>query len=275
MRKACVILGIVMIGACSAEPEIQAVLTGVRCIYSSPHDGSGCRMELQVELRPGEQDWQVNEAGSRTQRIHGIDQSGNRHTSAPCAWERRSDRPHSCIAHFLFPLPSRVDYLKVDELLQVQIARQTLRLPQQEVSMLHQGALAIPGTDQSVQCIPDTSNATAENRESDGSLRRAGMTLRCPAGISVLRVSRVWQVELGSSEHNSYTQDLEVRHDSLPGGENSTSIVLWNALPFECVEVEICRGQHTVRVPLKCRAMLGEYIGVRRQAFAPHVSTNS
>ncbi len=271
MKKACIILGIAVSGMCLAEPEVQAVLTGVRCIYSSPHDGSGRRIELQVELRPTKQDWQVNEAGSRTQRIHGIDQFGNRHTSAPCAWERRSDLPHSCIAHFLFPLLSKVEYLRVDEFLRVQIARQALRLPQQKVNMLEQSALPVPGVEQPIHCVPSDSNAAPSNREPGGFLRRADITLRCPAGISILRVSRIWLAETSASEqqsttpveYGSYSQDLEVHHTSHPNGESSTAIVLWNALPSELLEIEICRGQHTVRVPLKCRAMLGDPVGAQ------------
>ena len=54
MKVACTILGTIVAGACFAEPGVQAVLTGVRCIYASPHDESGCRMELQVELRPSQ-----------------------------------------------------------------------------------------------------------------------------------------------------------------------------------------------------------------------------
>ena len=163
MKVACTILGTIVAGACFAEPGVQAVLTGVRCIYASPHDESGCRMELQVELRPTEQDWQVNEAGSRTLRIHGSDQLGNSHTSAPCVWERCSARPNSCIAHFLFPLLSKVEYLQVNESLQVQIARQALRLPQREVSMLQQGSLMVPGLAEPIRCIPDDSNASPDN----------------------------------------------------------------------------------------------------------------
>lgn len=275
MKVACTILGAMIAAACFAEPGVRAVLTGVRCIYSSPHDESGRRMELQVELRPTEQDWRVNEAGSRALRIHGSDQSGNTHTSAPCAWERCPDRPNSCVAHFLFPLLSKVEYLRVDESLQVQIARQALRLPQQEVSMLQQGTLMVPGIAEPIRCIPDDSNASPDNREPDGSLRRGGVTFHCPRGISILRVSRVWLSEPASVEqqpipptdkHNSYFQDLEVRHTSHPNGESSTSIVLWNALPSERLEVEICRDQRGVKVPLKCSAMLGEPIDTGQQA---------
>ena len=273
MKVACTILGTIVAGACFAEPGVQAVLTGVRCIYASPHDESGCRMELQVELRPTEQDWQVNEAGSRTLRIHGSDQLGNSHTSAPCVWERFSARPNSCIAHFLFPLLSKVEYLQVNESLQVQIARQALRLPQREVSMLQQGSLMVPGLAEPIRCIPDDSNASPDNREPDGSLRRGGVTFHCPRGISILRVSRVWlanpspagqQQILPTDKHNSYSQDLEVRHTIHPSGESSTSIVLWNALSSERLEVEICRDQHSVRVPLKCRAMLGDPANARQ-----------
>ncbi len=269
IKNAGIILAVAVAGICHAEPGVHAVLTEVRCIYLSPHDGSGRRMELQVELQATEEGWQVNEAGTRLQRIRGRDQTGKYHESTPCTWEKKPSMSQVCVARIVFPLQTRVEYLDVNEDIQVRIARQATCLPQQDISMLEPCLLKIPGEERGIRCVPDSSNAATSNADPGGVLRRAGIRFHCPAGISILRVSRIWTADSkavgeeanGGVGGSSYTQDLEIRQTVSAKGESVTSVVLWDAMPTERLEVEICRDRRSVHVPLKCRATLGKMAG--------------
>lgn len=242
------------------EPTAQAKLGGMRCIYASPHDGSGRRMELRVVVSPMESGWQVNEAGARAQRIRGTDQNGNTLSSAPCAWGESAGNPGSRTAVFIFPLPKRVDYLLVNEVLQVRLARNPRKLEPLEIDLLKPTELPVPGGEGAIRCIPAEKNGRVANRDADGSLLRADITLICPVGVSVLRAVRVWSASETSVSGNANhaTQDLEVRHFTTDQGETGTSIVLWNAGEKERLQLELCSGQRAVSVPLRFRAMLGD-----------------
>ncbi len=246
--------------ACAGEPAAQAKLSAVRCVFSPPHDESGRRMELRVEVGPTEPGWRVNEAGARAQRICGTDQCGNMLTSAPCAWGRHMDNPEARIAFFVFPLSERVDYLLVDEVLHVQLAREPRKLEALNISMVKPTDLSVPDVEGTIRCVPAETNGADANRESDGSLLRANLTLICPAGFSILRVVRVWNSSDKQADESPLpvTQDLEVRHFTTNKGENGTRIVLWNAQENERLQLELCSGQSTVHVPLHFRAMLGD-----------------
>lgn len=254
------IVALLLAGAThAAEPVAQATLGGMRCIYSPPHDESGRRMELRVVVSPMEQGWQVNEAGSRAQRIRGTDNAGNTLTSAPCAWGEAKD-PGARTAYFVFPLSGRVDYLLVDEVLQVQLARDLRRLKARALSMLTPTELPVPGGGH-ILSTPDSSNAEETNRDADGSLLRADLTLTCPPGVSILRAVRVWTdpgEKKAAADQSFGTQDLEVRHSVTRTGKSVTRIVLWNAAETEHLELELCSGQVTVHVPMRFRAMLGD-----------------
>ena len=242
-------------GACAAGPSARAMLSGVRCIYSPPHDESGRRMELQVVVTPTEPGWRVNEAGSRALSICGTDQNGNILHSSPCTWGELAENPEARSVVFIFPLPGRVDYLDVDEVLQVQITRDTQIVNNLNINLLKPAELQLPGEKGAIRSIPAESNSIAENRDVDGTLLRADLTFICPAGVSISRVVRVWSSPGDAINH---AQDLEVRHFTTARGEDGTRIVLWNVEESERMQLELCTGQSTVRVPVRFRATLGK-----------------
>ncbi len=244
--------------ASAADPGVRAELSGTRCIYSSPHDESGRRIEVRVEVSPEEEGWHVHEAGSRGLVISGLDPAGNEYKSSPCAWEKTPGKEGSRTVCFVFPLKTKVERLVIREQIRVRLAHELLAIRGSKVNMLQPTRIPVTGSDEFIDCTPDAANAEPSNREKDGTLHAAGLTLLCPPGRSILRIGRVWEAEQGSDPDSSYTQDLEVRNSTDGQGHEVAHVLIWEAQEEESLEIEMCAGQSSVLVPLRVRAMLGD-----------------
>ncbi len=244
---------------CAANPGVRVELASTRCIYSSPHDESGKRIELRIEVSPSEEGWHVNEGGSRGKVITGMDPAGNEYKSAPCSWEKTPGKEGSRTACFVFSLKNKVERLVIREQIQVRLAHELRTFSDLEVDLLQPNQVTLPGSELPLTCKPDPSNAEEANRENDGTLHSAGLTLICPPGHSILRVGRVWRSDQEEEgKDSSYTQDLEVRNRKDADGNEVAHVTILAAQEKECLEIETCGEQSSVRVPLHLRAMLGD-----------------
>lgn len=253
------ILCILSIGCVWAEPSASARLTGVRCQYPSPHDGSKHRMILRVDVQPDTPGWVVYESSARAMRLKGRDSAGNSLISEPSDWEALPGQPGGRRAYFSFMLQGRVDRMEVQETLQIKLAEHLRSHSLRSVSMVEETQHESAGI--TLRCKPESSNSAAENREADGTLSRAGMSIIFPDDVNILRVSRVWRGvsdELPVEEMPEYSQDLEFKLYTTPSGEKYAYIVLWGAAAEEDLQITTCRSQCTVQAPLRFRAMLGE-----------------
>lgn len=254
-----ILLSCLLCGMGRAEPTARAVLAGVKCLFPSPHDASRHRLMLQVDVVPDEPGWFVSEAPSLARRIKGRDSGGNVLSSEPCNWEGAVQTPGAKSACFTFLLRSKISWLDIDEKLEVQVAEKLSTLPLPGVSLLTERRIQ---TDElCFLCRPDAANADEKNIEKDGSLRRAKLSIICPPGVDVLRISRAWKGgrdEETGAEVPPYSQDLEIRHTTTKEGETCAEIVLWDAEPTVDLELTTCLNRCTIRVPLQCRAALGD-----------------
>lgn len=254
---------------CAANPGVRVELASTRCIYSSPHDESGKRIELRIEVSPSEEGWHVNEGGSRGKVITGMDPAGNEYKSAPCSWEKTPGKEGSRTACFVFSLKNKVERLVIREQIQVRLAHELRTFSDLEVDLLQPNQVTLPGSELPLTCKPDPGNAEEANREKDGTLHSAGLTLICPPGHSILRVGRVWRSDQKEEgKDSSYTQDLEVRNRKDADGNEVAHVTILAAQEKECLEIETCGEQSSVQVPLHLRAMLGDPAPSASQAAA-------
>ena len=245
--------------SCPAEPEVRAELTGVRCLFPSPHDGSRHRLVLRVEVKPDAEGWFVSESPSRSLRIKGRDSAGNTLTSSLGGWDASPYAAGARTANFTFLLPSKIAYLDVNEELEMQLAEKLCSHPLHAVNMLEE--TRVQAGELSFLCKPDADNADEKNREKDGSLRRARLCIVCPAGVDVLRIGRVWKGgrdEETGADIPPYSQDLDIRHSTTHEGERCAYVVLWDAAVIEELEITTCMIRTSVRVPMRFRARLGD-----------------
>lgn len=256
-----ILLSCLLCGIGQAEPAARAVLAGVRCLFPSPHDASRHRLMLLVEVKPETPGWFVSEAPSRARRIKGRDSGGNVLTSEPCNWEIPAHASEARTACFAFLLQSKISYLDIAEKLEVQMAERLSTLPMPNVSLLEE--TRVQAGELSFLCRPEPDNADENNREKDGSLHRAKLAVICPPGVDVLRISRLWKGgrdEETGAEVPPYSQDLDIRHSTTPAGERCAHIVLWDTAPTADLEITTCMNRCTIRVPLQCRAALGDQV---------------
>ena len=242
-------------GSGGAEPTAHATLTGVRCIFPSPHDVSRHRLLLRVEVKSDTPGWRVMGADTNELRIKAEDKEGRKCTSELCEWEPLPKDATARSASFLFLLRGRAPWLDVDERICVQLAENLEVERIKDVSLTEQGSISI-GKEEA-QCLPDAANSAPQNRDNDGTLRRAGLTIIFPEAVNLLKVSRVW-VSCEETDARPYAQEVEITHGEAGEGKRSAHIVLWNAAPRETLEITTCTGMSMVRVPLKFRAMLGD-----------------
>ncbi|MCH5284743.1 MAG: hypothetical protein J1E42_03995 [Akkermansiaceae bacterium] len=244
---------------CQAEPSVRVALAGVRCLFPSPHDASRHRLVLRVDVLPETPEWSVREM-SRALCIKGRDSSGAVLVSESGGWESTPQRPGARSAYFSFLLRGKkIAWLDVDETLQVQLAEQQRPLMLGRVSMLEAADYAAGGV--VFRCEPDAGNAAEENREKDGTLRRAGLTLVYPEGVNILRVCRVWKGgrhEETNAELPPFTLELDVAPATVADGAKRSHVELWDVAPYEELEVTTCASIKEVEAPLRCRVMLGD-----------------
>lgn len=242
-------------GSGGAEPMAHATLTGLRCIFPSLHDVSRHRLLLRVEVKSDTPGWRVMGADTNELRIKAEDAEGRKYASELCEWEALPKDATSRSASFLFLLRGRMPWLEVDECIRVQLAENLEVERIRGVSLTEQGSLCI-GKEEA-QCLPDAANSAPQNRDNDGALRRAGLTIIFPAAVNLLKVSRVWEGG-DDAEAHPYAQEIEITHGEESEGKRSAHIVLWNAAQRETLEITTCTGVSVVDVPLKFRAMLGD-----------------
>lgn len=261
MRMSCLVW--MSAAACCAsladEPSARAVLAGVRCTFALPHGTSRHRMELKVNVQPEVAGWRVCGAVSDGRRIRARDAAGNELLGEMGEWEPMPECEDACSVWLTFPLSGKTRWLDVDETLHVQLAEHSHTRTLGEVSLVAPAAYAVGGVE--FVCVPEEGNDAADNRESDGSLRCARLTLIYPDHVNILRVGRVWPGgvdEETKTEWPPYAQDLDIKDTAAAEGLKRTVVELWHAEPAVLLEVTTCASRSMVDVPLRFRAMLGD-----------------
>lgn len=244
--------------ACGDEPTAHAVLAGVRSLFPSPHDASGHRVVLRVDVQPDAPGWRVCEMPCK-RYIRGRDSEGRELTGDWGGWEASPHGENGRSVQYTFGLPGRITWLDIKEKLEVQLAEQLHTMRLGAVDMIAPGHYTAEGVVFRIE--PDAANAEASNRERDGSLCRARLTIVYPAEVNIMRISRVWhggRNDEPDTELPPFSQAVEVLHTVTQGAEKRTRIELWVASPTEELEVTTCARSCLVAVPLHFRVMLGD-----------------
>lgn len=252
-------------GCCSlatAQPEVSVQLASTRTEYRT-HDETakpGFALKLELSPAPG---ISLVETEKLKPELTITDALGKKYKAASARIYASNDGSGKSYAEFTTTQRPSGAKIKIEGTLNLTVARD---------KKLHAPfSFELLGEERSVQVgditfhlTPHADNAQKGNRDGER-LHRAQVALRYPASVTIMQISRHWVVD--DEEHDLHTslfiQELDYKTTlSENKEEQTTNLVLVDALPCPTLQISTCTEKKDISLPLHFDVTLSEAVEI-------------
>ena len=261
---------LLLIGAVlqAEEADVAVQLASCRSEFRT-HDSTnkpGFAVRLQLTPAPG---LSLCETETLEPKLTVTDTNGKKHKATTARLHREENGSNKADAVFTIPKRPSGSKVKVEGEMRLTIARDLVQHAPQSINLLEGGKIMLGNTEFTL--TPAAANATKNNREGER-LRHAEVTLRYPAQISIMQISRCWEQEPHAegecSEH--YTQEVDyTTKSSEDGATKLTTIILADARPCPSLQISTCAEKKEITVPFHFEVTLSEAVELPSQKPKP------
>ena len=245
-----------------AQPEVSVQLASTRTEYRT-HDETakpGFAIKLELTPAPG---ISLVETEKLSPNLTITDATGKKHKASSARIYAADDGSGKSYAEFTTAKRPSGAKVKIEGTLHLTVARDK-KLHEPFSFDLLGAAHSVQVGEITFHLEPHADNAQKANRDGER-LHRAQVALRYPASVTIMQISRHWAVD--DEEHDLHTsmfiQELDHKTTlSENGEEQTTNLVLVDALLCPTLQISTCTEKKSVALPLHFDVTLSEAIEI-------------